>query len=290
FPFLYGALGGAGWDAERARLFDEFLAAWGSGGWLLPFSVTFDATFFSMERFDGIVGPVFLLGAPLVLLAIARSAAARSTAALALLLAVSWALTTRQVRFLLPALAVFAALLPAGWEAIASARLRACVRCAVAAAILLSLAPHALLFTSDAPLAYAVGRESAEAACARNFPGGDYALFRDLARAVPPDGKILFAGSGNPIFYCERAFRADSVVENHTLRRLLCDAADPAVAARRFAAEGFTHLLFRQALVFGPAGDLTDAERTCLAGLLARHGRLELRSNDTVLYRIEAAP
>ncbi len=289
FPFCYEVFGGEGWDAERARVFDAFLRQWGVGGWLLPLRLTFDATFFSIEGFDGVTGPVFLLALPLILWAAVRKAEARATLLLALLLLGCWVFTTHQVRFLLPAFALLAALPAAGWESLPLPWMARAARTAVGAGVLLSLPSHLILFAQDAPLAYAVGLESGDAARERTLSGGDYQVFRAIERVVPPNGRVLFAGSGNPVYLCRRAFHADSVVENHTLRRLLRTGGGATGFARAFAREGFTHLLFRFPLVFGRVaedGDLTLEERGILMQALNEHGEALLEANGTYLYRL----
>ncbi|MCA8961833.1 MAG: hypothetical protein KDC38_15015, partial [Planctomycetes bacterium] len=92
---------------------------------------------------------------------------------------------------------------------------------------------------------------------------------------------------GNPVYLCEVAHHADSVIENHTLRRLL-QAGTASAVQRAFAAEGFTHLLFDARLVFAPPGktDLTLEEQSRLAEFLGLHAELVDREGTTLLYRI----
>ena len=112
-PFAHGLLGGAGWDAERAEVLSRMLGSWGAGGgWLdtllLPWTLTMSGRFFSEEHFDGVIGPVFLAGAPLVALAVRKSPAHAIVLAFAAAHAGLWLVTTHQVRFLLPCLAALA--------------------------------------------------------------------------------------------------------------------------------------------------------------------------------------
>ena len=281
YPFLYSIFGGEGWDERRAAVFQGFLEFWGSDLRIDPVTVTYGATFSSIERLDGIVGPAFLLGLPLVAIAIARRPAVRPTAALAGLLLASWFFTTHQIRFLVPALAFLAVLIPVGWQAIEGASLRRMAHGLVVTAVLLALPSQLLLLGQSRPLAYAIGLESDDQFLDRHIRVGDYEVYRRLPEHVPADGRVLFAGSGNPVYLCARPFHADSVDENHTLRELLRASAGPADFARRLQADGFAHLLFRADVVLGDLSDLEVRERTLLGAALQRHGELVLQRGGT---------
>ena len=286
FPFLYSWFGGEGWDAERAQIFSGFLHNWGQGeGWRLWWSLTFESRFFSISDFDGVVGPVFWLGAPLVLIAAWYKAKTRSTLILALFLLVTWSQTTLQVRFLLPTLAIFAALIPAGVE-VFDRRVARALGGVVAAGVLLALSSHAILWTDRAPLAYAFGLESADEARARNLPGSDYEVFRRIPEVVPANGRIFVAAAGNPMFLCPRPYYSDAVIENYTLRKTIAEAATPTRFVEALRGDGFTHMLFRFDLVFG-ASDLELSEKQFLADALAKHATLEVSDGGTLLYRLE---
>ena len=286
FPFLYGTFGGANWDPERAQLFMASLAEWGQRGWDLPLALTFEATFASVTAFDGILGPVFLLALPLMTLAAWRESGTRTTFLLCAGLVALWLSTTRQMRFLVPTLALLAALIPVGWCALREQWARRSAHALVVAGVALGLIAPLLILSNEAPLAFALGLESAEEIRARNLPGGDADLFARIPEVVPPSGKILFAASGNPVFLCDRPYHADSVVENHTLRQSLAQTHTSEEWYRYLTDRGFTHLLFRFQLVFGPASDLSDAERVRLAEALNAFSSLRLEADDTRLYEL----
>ncbi|MGE3166898.1 MAG: hypothetical protein AB7O52_18490 [Planctomycetota bacterium] len=286
FPFLYTWLGGPGWDLDRAQSFARALAEWGALDWDLPLALTYRATFASIEGFDGIVGPTFLLAVPIMGLALARNPACRPTGLFALVLGVTWLLSTHQIRFLLPALAVGSALIPAGL-AMLSERARASAKMLLGAAVGASLLAPVLLFVQLSPLSYVVGAEGRDAFCDRNLPGGDYVLFRGLDRWVPADGRVLLAGGGSPTFLCSRPVYADSVVENHSLREMLVQGRTPQGVADRLRAAGFTHLLFRFPLVFGEAADLDAEEQRLLMKVLNEHAHRVVALQETMLYALD---
>ncbi|MEE8142544.1 MAG: hypothetical protein V3T77_05550, partial [Planctomycetota bacterium] len=266
------------------------LREWGGSGWQIPFTLTFHSSFSSVARYDGVLGPVFLVGVPLVLLAIWRRREVRSSAALMGLLMVAWLVTTRQIRFLIPALSLMSILIVCGGETFADPRARRWARSLVVVGVLLTVPSLLRLFCLDAPLAYAVGVEGEEQFRERRVPGGDYKLFRELPEMVPEHGRILFGASGHPpVYYIRSRFHIDSVVENYTLRQLLAQGKDPAGVAQTFAREQYTHLLFRFSLVFGKPGvcDLTLSEQLLLRNFLNEYGKQLLKQGETVLYQIQ---
>lgn len=286
FPFLYSWFGGTGWDQERASLFEGSLREWGTAGWALPWHVTFDATFASVSGFDGVVGPVFFLGLPLICFAIARRCQVRPLAGLGLVLWVGWCATTLQIRFLTPALALTAVLIAVGWDTLTEPRLRRATQAVLGAAVAICLLSPVLLFARLNPIPYVVGTESADHFRDRNLPGGDYLVFRGLERWVPADGKVLLAAGGSPVFLCAPPVHADSVIENYTLRSVLRPGGTPRDVQRRLAQAGFTHLLFSFPLVFGEASDLEAAERKLLMLFLNQHTDLIFERAQTFLYAL----
>lgn len=68
YPFLYQIFGGRGLDPELARLYDLFVQSLGMGRsvldyLMLPWNVSVEAEMGS-PRFDGIIGPIFILVLP----------------------------------------------------------------------------------------------------------------------------------------------------------------------------------------------------------------------------------
>ncbi|MBI4605160.1 MAG: hypothetical protein HY721_24615 [Planctomycetes bacterium] len=292
-PFCHGLFGGADWDAGRAAVLSHMLASWGGSKGLLetlllPWRLTMDGRFFSEDGFDGMVGPFFLIAAPLLAAGLWMSREHRVAAGIALAHALFWAATTRQVRFLLPALAVAAALagatapvvLPSGWA-------RRVLAGTLQAAIGLNVLIASLYFASHNPLPVVLGLEGREAFLAREVPCGDYAVFARIERELPPESYILFGSLGNPGFLCKRRYHSDALFENRTLAAVLAAARDPGEAHRALRERGFTHLLFRRENVFDPTGTRSEIpleDQLKLMDLLNRHARLEASAGGTCLY------
>jgi hypothetical protein len=294
FPFAYGIFGGEGWDSDRAWILAESLGQWGGdrdalGRLLLPWDVSVKGRFFSPEGFDGVIGWAFLAGVPLIALGARRSSPALLVSGFALGHALAWAATTQQVRFLLPALALAAPVLVAGAVALRRPLERRVVRALGVAAVLGNVSLIAIHFASHRPLGVVLGLESRERYLDREVPAGDYAMFRFIEEHLPEDAKIFFASCGNPGFLCKRKYYADAFFENFTLNRWLGESSGPDELRERFAAGGFSHILFRTETVFDPTGKKSEiplAGQIRFAEFLNRHAVLETRVDATVLYRL----
>jgi hypothetical protein len=298
-PFAYSLFGGRDWDAARACVLAQSLAEWGGVQSLwdllrLPWDVTVAGEFFSQERFDGVIGAAFLIGLPLLVFGWRRSGEFRLATAFLALWALSWVVTTHQVRFLLPALAIASALIAAAAVGLRRAWPRRAAAFSLYAAVLANAAIIAVHFGGHNPLPFVLGQESRHSFLARELPGGDYAVFRTIDEKLPAQSRILFGSCGNPGFLCKRPYHSDALFENFTLARYLAASSEPADLLARLRADGFTHLLFRLPYVFDPAGRKSEIPRegqALLGRFLNEHGKLLACASDTVLFEIvPAAP
>jgi len=297
FPFAFGIFGGKDWDSHRAAVLALSLAEWGGTRegleWLrLPWDVTVGGRFFSIERFDGVIGWAFLGAFPWIVLG-AASRVGRRVAFFTIAYALAWVMTTHQVRFLLPALALAAALLGAGVARFPEGLARTTVRAVLAIAVFSNVLLVAIHFAAHRPLGVVLGQESRESFLEREVPGGDWAVFEHIAKQLPPDARVFFASCGSPGFLCKRDYYADAYFENFMLERFLEESDGPDELRATFAREGFTHVLFRGANVFDPSerrSGIPFEEQLELAELLNRYGTLEIERRGTLLYRLEREP
>lgn len=296
YPFCYGIFGGKDWDVERAQVLSLFLGQWGGqvDGWKLlslPLRLTFDARFFAEESFDGMVGVAFLVGAPLVALHFWRgSMAFRVALVLALAHAFFWSQTTQQVRFLLPALAVGAALISAAVASmLQSSTFSRAPAMVLTVSCLLNVAISSLHFAHHNPLPVVLGVESRDSYLRREVPCGDYPVFEAIERLLPADAYILLGSLGNPGFLIKRRYYADALFENRTLAGILAQSAGPEQAHEALRARGFTHLLFRLENVLDGGGTrsgvpLSDQQK--LMAMLNSRASLVVEKSGTYLYAL----
>ncbi len=295
YPFAFGLFGGEGWDAERQAILSGSLREWGGDRGIfatiaLPWRVTMDGRFFDPVHFDGVIGAGFLLAVPALALTLRRGSGCGIVWTFVAVHVLLWILTTRQVRFLLPALAVLSALTACGIQRMQTGdRL---LRGAVVAAVALNVGMALFHFAGHRPLGVVLGLESRDAYLEREVPGGDYSMFRFIADELPEDAYLLFGSLGNPGFLCERRYYADAFIENHTLKELLTRGATPSGVAGEFRARGFTHFVFRFDCVFDATrrkSDLTLAQQQLLATFLNRYGSELYRKAGTLLYAVDSS-
>jgi hypothetical protein len=296
FPFAYSIFGGRDWDSERAWVLSAALGQWGGARSLaaticLPWNLTFDSQFFVEERFDGMVGCALLAASPALIPLLRGNRKARWVLLAALAHAVFWALLTRQIRFLLPALALVAAALGAALsESGAPRRLRRALAPTVLIGVALNVVIHAFHFAHHDPLPVLLGLETREAYLTREIPGGDYPVFERIDRSLPADAYILLGSLGNPGYLVKRRYHSDAFFENRTLAAILAAHPDPSAAHAEMRRRGFTHLLFRFDNVFDPAGKRSEipieGQKTLMA-LLNTHGKLVHQAGGTLLYELQ---
>lgn len=256
YPLLESTFGGANWDASQ----EAQLLAWQRGMGpgrsagdylLLPLNVGLRGRPESgYARFDGILNPALIMLLPLVLLK--RN---RETGALALMAAgifVFWALTSQQLRFLMPCLALVAVLGAVGLARLAE---RTGARCADSVIVLAALLTAFSLVVPDQR-----GRPLVSGAIGDRLgvvlglqPGQQYletnlqpvAMFEHINRTLPPGERILMVWE-NRGYYLDRPYVADSFFEASTVMRLVAGSADAAGLAEKVRAMGFKYVLMNE--------------------------------------------
>jgi hypothetical protein len=295
YPFCFSIFGGSGWDAERARVLSLALSQWGGTGGiletiLLPWRLTMSSAFFSEANFDGVIGCAFLIGAPIVIWGLGISRGHRTVAFFIVAHAVFWLLTSRQVRFLLPALAFAAALMGASVPALMAAGwLRTVTHAMLCGALLWNTLLSSLHFAAHNPLPVVLGLEPKKAFLEREVPGGDYAVFEYIEEKLPEESFILFGSLGNPGFLCKRRYYSDAFFENHTLAKVLKESPDAEEVWTALRRRGFTHLLFRWDCVFDPSGRKSEIpleDQKKLMDFLNQDARALKEARGTVLYEL----
>ena len=298
YPFCYGIFGGANWDEERSEVLSLALKGWGGEGgiaetFLLPWQLTMSGRFFSEANFDGVIGCVFLIAAPVLVGSFWVSRKHRLLLATLLAYAVFWVVTTRQVRFLLPSLAMAAALIGAGVPTLLA---RSWVRRSMTATLYAAMAFNVLIaslhFASHNPLLVALGLESKGQFLQREIAGGDYRVFEFIERELPENSYILLGSLGNPGFLIKRPYYSDAFFENHTLARILADCDSSAATLEAFQKRGFTHFLCRRDFVFDARGiksEIPLEDQKKLMRFLNLHGHQLIEVEGTCLYEIVPA-
>lgn len=245
YPFFFERFGGPEWSSDLGVRLAAWQRAIGMGRegvdyLLLPWRVLTEGGE-GYARFDGRLGPQWLVALPLAL-AFARRPGVGRPLGVAGLAFVFWAASSQQMRFLLPALALVA--LAAGRAAaeglarIPGQRARQGAALALALLALAALVPPARRELASTPTLVRRYLADGDGVLAMAVPP----QYRALAELTPPGARVALLNT-SLAFFCARPCVADSFFEASQLAAALDGVADAPAAARRFAELGVTHLL-----------------------------------------------
>jgi hypothetical protein len=257
FPSAYALFGGEGWDNWRAWAYGVTLGNYGHGRefadyWLLPWRLFAQRGF--EGGFEGSLGPLIALGAPLGLWLVLRgSLSLPSRRGAGLLLAwvawmsFVWALTVQQARFYLLAVPALLALLGAGATyalRLGERRQLAWLVAAIAIGLqgIWSWAPIAQLWERQSTGQWLAGRLERDALLERMLPE-TYRATQELEKFVPAGGRVWLVWMRGYTYYLRRAYRIDCVFEAWRLEALLDRSENPTGFGDALRSDGITHLL-----------------------------------------------
>jgi hypothetical protein len=318
YPMLEGRLDGANWDeVQQGRLLTWQRAMGmgrGPGEYLaLPFNVSVRGRpGLNYARFDGTISPVFLILLPLVLVRRRKRTLAPAIAGLAL--GAFWAMTSQQLRFLMPALALFALAGAAGLaEAAGEGGARGgsdagdgndgrnaaerrprkrWVTFVLVAVLFVEVATLAAPNQYGRPwvgdavgerLAAALGLEPRERFLERTIQ--PFSLYKQL-NAVLPTGEAVFMIWENRAYHLDRPYLADSFFEASTVMRIVAGARDARDLRDRIAAMGFNYVLVNDLLGEVFARQYRGADIARLRELIDSYLEPVHSANRVTLYRI----
>ncbi|HBB15555.1 MAG TPA: hypothetical protein DCZ97_00615, partial [Syntrophus sp. (in: bacteria)] len=274
YPFFYEIFGGLGWDADQARLYDLFIRNLGMGRevidyLLLPWNLAFRAMLDS-PRFDGILGPIFILTLPFLALKRHWEAPIRIILVYLLFAFLFWASSAQQIRYLIPLLPLMAIVAGA---IVTRFHDRKPIFTLLIGIIIASLGFNGYYIVEDfrkiSPLRVAAGLESRDAFLARLLPV--YPMYQFVNRELPPQSNVFLIYMKNYTFLCDHACYADAMFEAHTLQKILRQAASPSGVRDRLKTEGFTHLLYDERYLLGDPSPLSPEEKNLFISFRELH-------------------
>lgn len=265
YPFFFGLFGGSGWDADQARRYDLFHRTLGMGRtfWdylLLPWNISLHAKMYS-PRFDGVVGPIFLLTLPFLAGVKKMATGVKITLVFCGVMFVFWAANVQQIRYLIPIFPFLSLLVV--WVYTDYRRHRKPMAPLIAAGIVCGITAGGYHITRQfhtaRPTAFIMGSESRADFYRRHIPA--YDSFAYINTHLPEDAKIFMIYMKNLGYLCDRPYYSDSILESHTLEKILA-AGDTSESIRlSMINRGFTHLLYDARLLLGDSGPLSDRDR-----------------------------
>jgi hypothetical protein len=277
YPFLYGIFGGRGWEPEQASSYDLFVRNLGMGRtWLdyllLPWNISFRAELNS-SRFDGLLGPLFILTLPFAIGIRRISVTMKVIAVYCAITFLFWASSAQQLRYLMP---VFPFL------AIITGSILTCYRkrtllfgmlsLIIAGGLAFNLYHISRDFIKASPVGVVMGTESREAYLGRMLPS--YNMFRFVNMNLPPDSRVFLVYLKNWTFLCDQECYSDSMFESYTLQKILAHSSTPAAAAGKLKAMGFTHILYDEGYIYGILSVFSENEKTAFSRIEKDYLRL----------------
>ena len=294
YPFAYGLFGGRGWTAEMARLYDESQAIYGFGRSpvdlvLLPFRLAmtplnvggfevvglrgqplwplipgpiigektglFDVPALFFITFPG--PAIFAFGLP-ALLARDKPRPIILAAALFIFLWIFWALTSQQVRYLFPALALLSVV--GGWGMAKYAPKLVIARWigALGLTAWLLLAPLFIALQARSSFGVLSGAQTPDDYLTRNFSG--YGAMQWINANAPADARVAVYGEPRDFYLNRSYFWADDAHNELIDYSKISTGAQLAAALK---AQGATYVLAnfdaaRNGGVFDPPQPLLD--------------------------------
>lgn len=232
FPFMHGTFPSAYWDADRfQRLQDDVGKMARTPGDLirLPYSLSF-----FNHGYGGLVGPVFLVFLPFLLLGPVRD---RKWLLWALLVLVSAPWLTASLRFVYIVFAVLTIFAVRAYEAAGGKLLKAVFYMLIAMNFVMGFAMLEKFYQAHSVLS---GADDSESYRVRLFPA--YPVFAYINKNTPPQAKILLAGEARN-FYLKRPYRLSTALDHCILKKYLLTSEDAGTFVTAMKKDGFSHLL-----------------------------------------------
>lgn len=245
YPFFYAVFGGPEWSVELSQQLREWQQGMGMGrSWsdylLLPFRVVFQGGP-GYDHFDGRVLPVWAILIPLSLVAGRRQPLILRSLSVAGLYFLLWALSSQQMRFLIPILPLLAVAGALGLVEVSRQVAR-------------TIRPAVRWISCLAMLAWLMVIIGGQANSTRILLGqylehgrdvramAIHPVYRYIDEQLPEDARLMFLNT-NHGFHCSRSFIADSFFEASQMNALL-QGVDGVEGIDRVLKElGVTHLL-----------------------------------------------
>ncbi len=262
YPQGSGIFGGPAWQPERARV-----SAWearreGEGErWieevLVPWRISTVMRPDAPSNVDGVLGPLFLVGAVLFIGLRKKPAALGYVGAMALFFFLCmWARGSVRSRYLIPVLAPLTLLCGYAAERLLAASPRGgrwgrMGRWGIGVAAVIFFAFHGWWLLRYAvrvdPLPFLSGAVSRAEYLRGQIP--DYDCYEFINEKLPPEAKLFFLYVGNDGYYCDRDYIYDTYFLGYTVKQMIREASDPEAIRSAFREMGVTHLFINWPLL-----------------------------------------
>lgn len=274
------------WSLEQSSLFLIWLGQYGTPmgensffyTLAAPFLVFIRARFNEPQFYDGFIGPVFLM-IPFLLVRAPKNKTVPQMALFTALFLYYWAVTTKQIRFLIPVLPVLCLLLAYGLEHTRHKILRV----VTALFFFLNLGIGAAQTWARNPFPFWLGRETKAQYLQRQLP--IYGIYQEANKAAAT-GRVFHLHMKNYGYYLEGNWTGDFVFERYRLDQALKIAKSPQDIAAFFKGAGATHLLVDEAHLLSPVYGVEPEFRPLLQEFMSHHAQAVVRDRHYALYEL----
>ena len=232
FPFMQKTFPAAYWDADRFRRLQDDVGrmALTPGDLLrLPYSLSF-----FNHGYGGLVGPLFLVFLPLLLLGVVRGKRWLIWALL-VLAAAPW--LTASLRFVYIAFVVLTVFAVRAYEAAGGRLLKALFCVLIAMNFVMGFAMLEKFYQAHTLLGGATDPEGYQE---RLFPA--YPVFAYINKNTPPGARVLLAGEARN-FYLKRPYRLSTALDYCILKKYLLGSEDAGAFVAAMRKDGFSYLV-----------------------------------------------
>lgn len=274
YPFLYQIFGGTGWDMAQARQYDLFLRNLGMGRGLfdyllLPWNVSFHAKMNS-PVFDGILGPMFILTLPFAIWIRNIPNTLKMAVVYCGLIFLFWAANVHQIRYLMP---IFPFLAIITGYILGYYRNNRGVFSLLLVFVVGSLGFNCYYIIKDFkdinPIPVLTGRESRDTFLLRSV--SSYDMYQFINTRLPENSKIFFIYMKGKGYLCDRTYYTDSMIESHTMDKVLSGATTPGQVYQELKDLGFNYILYDIRYVFGDLSPFSTRNRDVFFDFQTRH-------------------
>jgi len=284
FPFFANVWPGRapGWDVERSTMLAGFNALYGGADkgpldyLLTPLWLSLTGQREVAASYEGVLGVSFLVGAALIVWALARGGLdieLKIAAAAGGAFFVWWLASAQVLRYLFPALPLLAvAGAGAGAALTTGGAVGRAARWALAASVVAGEVVIVAWVAGDNPVLAATGAEPRAAYLERRLDY--YPYYRLINDSLPAGVRIWLVDMRRDTYHLERPYVGDYIFEDHTLQKWIEAAPAGGGVRQRALAAGITHVLIRHDILFDYARSPLVDDRRPQADNVARVERL----------------
>ncbi len=258
FPFYMSIWPGkaAGWDVERSNLFQAMNSQYGGADvnkinyLIAPVRVSVAAQPEKASNYDGVLGPAFLIGLPLLIFALWKlelGVEVKIIAGVAGVMYLFWLFSSAQLRYLLPIVPMLGIAIAAAVEKIGG-RLKGIAQFSLVAASVCGLLTTFAWFCQKAPLRVVLGGETRDEYLARNLDY--YPFYQEINANAPADAKVWLINMRRDTYTIERPVVSDYLFEDWTLRKMLWESRSVGDLRTMAKSLGASHVLARHDFLF----------------------------------------